>query len=204
MLPGNRVIMTNTVLRQIPNALTTMRLFLAVPICLLILDENYSAVLWIALLAGVSDGVDGWLARKLDATSRYGAIVDPLADKVMLGCAYACFALVDLLPWWVVMVVLGRDLVIISGALAYHWRFGRYDMAPSWWGKWSTFVQILFALMLVLQQVQAVFPGLLLGCVQWCLLLATLVSGGRYVYTWGSKARAQRERKDSGNRRIHY
>jgi cardiolipin synthase len=191
--------MTNPVLRQIPNALTTMRLFLAVPICLLILDENYSAVLWVALLAGVSDGVDGWLARKLDATSRYGAIVDPLADKVMLGCAYACFALVDLLPWWVVAVVLGRDIVIVGGALAYHWRFGSYDMAPSTWGKFSTFVQILLALMLVSQQVQAVFDELLLASVLWCLVLTTLVSGGHYVFSWGSKAWAQRERKDSAH-----
>lgn len=174
---------------QIPNTLTTLRLLLAIPICLLILREQYSAVLWVALFAGISDGVDGWLARRLNATSRYGAIVDPLADKLMLSGAYACFAMVNLLPWWVAIVVVGRDVIIVCGAMAFHGLFGRYEMEPSLWGKGSTFVQILFAVALLFQQVQPLLPVQFLELLQWGLVLVAAVSGGHYVYIWGARAR---------------
>ena len=183
--------MANALARQIPNTLTTLRLLLSVPICLLILDESYAAVLWIALVAGISDGVDGWLARRWDATSRYGAIVDPLSDKAVLSGAYVSFALVGLLPWWVAIVVVGRDVFIVCGALAYHVLFGRYDMKPSNWGKGSTFVQILFAVALIVQQVEPVFPAQSLVGLEYLLILVALISGGHYAWTWGSKALAQ-------------
>ena len=183
--------MANALVRQIPNTLTTLRLLLSVPICILILDENYSPVLWLALLAGLSDGLDGWLARRLDATSRYGAIVDPLSDKALLSGAFASFALVGLIPWWVAIVVVGRDLFIVCGALLYHALFGRYEMEPSSWGKGSTFVQILFAIALIVQQVEPVFPAQSLVGLEYLLILVALISGGQYAWTWGSKALAR-------------
>jgi cardiolipin synthase len=183
--------MTSALVKQIPNALTTLRLLLAIPMCLLVLAENYEAVLWLAFGAGLSDGVDGWLARKLQATSRYGAIVDPLADKVMLSGIYPSLAVVGLLPWWVALVVIGRDVVIIAGALTYHAFYGRYDMAPSFWGKSSTFLQILFAVALLVQQVLPLaFDGLLLG-LQYAVVTAALFSGAHYVATWSRRAISQ-------------
>jgi len=182
--------MTSAVVKQIPNALTTIRLLLAAPICWLILDQNYPVVLWLAGLAGLSDGVDGWIARKLNATSRYGALVDPLADKILLGSVYTSFAVVGLLPWWVAALVVLRDLVIVGGALAYHWRFGAYDAMPSIWGKASTLVQIVFAVMLLVYQVSPLFPAFLLLAGQWALIVLAFASGGHYVYTWASKALA--------------
>jgi cardiolipin synthase len=180
--------MTSAATKQIPNALTTLRLLLAVPICWLILDKNYPVVLWVAAIAGITDGVDGWIARKLDATSRYGAIVDPLADKVLLNSVYTSFAVVGLLPWWVAAIVVLRDLVIVTGALAYHWRFGAYDAMPSAWGKASTLVQIVFAVILLTYQVYPLFPAFLLSVGQWTLIVLAFASGGHYVYTWAAKA----------------
>ena len=186
--------MANALVRQIPNTLTTLRLLLSIPICLLILEENYSLVLWLALIAGISDGLDGWLAGRLDATSRYGAILDPLSDKAMLSGAYACFAIVGLLPWWVAIVVVGRDIFIVCGALLYNALYGRYEMEPSNWGKGSTFVQILFALALVGQQVQPVFPGQLLDGLEYVLIFTALASGAHYAWIWGSRALSQERR----------
>jgi cardiolipin synthase len=186
--------MVNALVLQIPNTLTSLRLLLSIPLCLLILDENYSLVLWIALAAGISDGLDGWLARRLNATSRFGAILDPLSDKAMLSGAYACFAIVGLLPWWVAIVVVGRDIFIVCGALLYHTLFGRYEMEPSIWGKGSTFVQILFALVLVGQQVEPVFPGQLLDGLEYLLIFVALASGTHYAWIWGSKALQQGRR----------
>ncbi|PKH06187.1 CDP-alcohol phosphatidyltransferase family protein [Moritella sp. Urea-trap-13] len=188
--------MTNVVIKQIPNALTTLRLLLSVPICLLILNENYSAVLWIALIAGVSDAVDGWLARKLDIESRYGSIVDPLSDKAMLMSSYLAFAIVGLLPWWVAVVIVARDAVIVSGALAYYGLFGRYEVAPSIWGKTSTTVQIVFALMLLTQQVYPVLPALSFEIGLWSVILMVIISGCHYVYIWGAKALSQQNHMD--------
>lgn len=179
--------MTNAVIKQIPNILTTMRLILAVPVCLLILDEHYSAVLWVAFIAGFSDAIDGYLARRLNALSYYGAVVDPLADKVLLLSTYTAFAVVGLLPCWVAVLLVLRDLLIISGTLIYRRRFGRYKMAPSVWGKSSTAAQILFALMLLLQQVYPVLPEFSLQLGLWLVILLAIVSGGHYLYTWAGR-----------------
>lgn len=180
--------MAGSILRQLPNTLTTLRLLLAIPLCWMILQRDFEAVLWIALAAGVSDGVDGWLARSLNATSRYGAIVDPLADKVMLSGAYPSMAMVGLIPWWLALLVIGRDLIIVAGALAFHGLYGRYEMSPTGLGKFSTFLQILFALIVL---ANAVYPMLYPTVLSVMLLVVTAVtaaSGIHYVYVWGSKA----------------
>ena len=179
--------MTHIIIKQIPNALTTLRLILALPVCLLILNENYPAVLWVALIAGLSDAVDGYLARRLNALSYYGAVADPLADKTLLLSTYIAFSVVGLLPWWVAVLLLIRDLLIVSGALIYRRKFGHYKMAPSVWGKSCTAMQILFALMLLMQQVYPVLPEFILQVALWLVILLAFVSGGHYLYIWGRK-----------------
>lgn len=181
----------NSLVRQVPNILTTLRLLLAIPLCLLILQREYEAVLWVALVAGLSDGIDGWLARRLDAASRYGAIVDPLADKLMLSGAYPSMAAVGLLPWWLALLVIGRDIVIVLGALAYHAIYGRYNMAPSVPGKISTFLQIVFAMVLLLQQIYPVVPQGFVSALLYIVAAASIASGLNYVWVWGLKAARQ-------------
>ena len=183
--------MKHKLLLWLPNLLTGLRVLLALPICLLIISDEYVAALLIALIGGISDVLDGWTARRLNISSRFGDIADPVADKLMLGGIYLGFAIAGLLPWWVTLVVLGRDVFIVTGALVYHWRFGRYEMAPSRWGKLSTFVQILFALMLLLQQVQPVIPAQLLVLVRHALVLLALISAGHYFVVGVLKARAE-------------
>lgn len=179
---------TNSLVRQVPNTLTTLRLLLAIPLCWLILQREFESVLWVGLAAGLSDGVDGWLARRLDAASRYGAIVDPLADKLMLSGAYPAMAAVGLLPWWLALIVIGRDIVIVLGALAYHALYGRYSMSPSVLGKFSTFLQIVFAISLLLQQVFPVFPQAVLSAALYLVAAVSIASGAHYVWVWGLKA----------------
>ncbi|MGR5148035.1 CDP-alcohol phosphatidyltransferase family protein [Photobacterium alginatilyticum] len=199
------------VIKQIPNILTTLRLILAVPICLLILERNYSTVLWIAFFAGVSDGLDGWLARKLDAISRFGTIADPLSDKAMLISAFIAFAIVGLVPVWVAVIVIVRDVIILVGAIAYHCLFGRYEVAPSFWGKASTFVQIAFALMLITQQVYPILPEIFFEIGLWLLISLVIISGGHYAFTWGkksltehsSKSRSQNQDQDHSKHSQH-
>ena len=179
-------------MKQLPNLLTTLRLLLALPLCWMILRQQYEQVLWLALAAGISDGLDGWFARRLDATTRYGAVMDPLADKLMLSGAYLSMAAVGLIPWWLAMLVLGRDLVIVAGALVYHKLYGAYDMEPTALGKFSTFLQIGFALTLLVQQVTPVLPVQALEGLMYTVAAVTSVSGIHYVHVWGARAMAQR------------
>jgi cardiolipin synthase len=178
--------------KQLPNILTTLRLLLALPLCWMILHQQFELVLWLALAAGFSDGLDGWLARRLDAMTRYGAVMDPLADKLMLSGAYPSMAAVWLIPWWLAILVLGRDLVIVAGALAYHRLYGAYEMEPTRLGKFSTSLQIVFALTLLAQQVTPVFPLQALNGLMYTVAAVTLASGLHYVYLWGTRAMEQR------------
>lgn len=177
-------------IKQIPNMLTTLRLMLAIPISWLILDGNYGLVLWLAAFAGFTDGVDGWIARKLDATSRYGGIVDPLADKLLLGCIFVSLAIVGQLPWWVAAIVVLRDLVIVTGAVSYHFLYGAYEAEPSVLGKLSTLLQIVFAILVLFSQLTPVVTQILLEVVQWSVIVLAFASGAHYVFTWTTRARA--------------
>ncbi len=179
--------MTHAVIKLLPNTLTTLRLLLAVPIALLIVNEHYAAVLWLAFIAGGSDGLDGYLARKWHATSNYGAIVDPLADKALLLSTYFALAFVGLMPYWLALILLLRDLLIVSGVLIYRHKFGHYKMAPSIWGKSCTAVQILFALMVLIQQLYPLLPDFIVQLGLFLVIVLTFISGAHYLHTWGGK-----------------
>lgn len=189
--------MSNVFIKQIPNLLTTLRLILAVPVCLFILRENYPVVLWLAFVAGLSDALDGYMARKLNALSHYGAIVDPLADKALLVSAYIALAFVGLLPWWVTVIIFLRDMLIVSGVLIYRCKFGRYKMAPSIWGKISTAVQIVYVLMLLMQQVYPILSRLTLQVGMWTVILMAFISGCHYLYTWRASILSQENKINS-------
>lgn len=182
--------MPRSLLKQLPNTLTTLRLCLAPPIWFLILHENYWPVLWLALVAGLSDGVDGWLARKLGAQSPYGAVVDPISDKALLTGTFICLAIVDKIPLAVAAVVVLRDLVIVGGALSYRLLIGRFDMAPSFWGKLNTLAQIGFVMMVLTQQVYRIFPTFFFELGVLVVIGLAIISGGNYVVVWSRKALA--------------
>lgn len=180
--------MTNSLIRQIPNVITTLRLLAAVPICVFILREDYQTVWWLAALAGFSDAVDGWWARKMDAQTRYGAVVDPLSDKALLVGAFISLALVDAIPVALAVVVVVRDLVIVVGAFCYHFFVSPYKMAPSRWGKASTLVQIGFVLMVITHKVFPIFPTVFFEVGTALVLFLAVISGGNYVMVWGKRA----------------
>lgn len=175
-------------IKNIPNLITLCRLLLAVPIFCLIINEHYLSALWLTVIAGLSDGIDGYLARRLNALSRYGAIVDPLSDKVLLLTIFSGLLLVGLLPWWLLLIIVLREAIIVGGALAYFYYFGRYQVVASRLGKLSTLVQIVFVLLLLIAQVAPVFPEFIFQVGQWLLILLAFVSAGDYVYIWRKKA----------------
>lgn len=174
--------------KHLPNLLTLLRILLVPLLVVLLLRGAAGPALLVFLMAGASDALDGFIARRFNLCSRLGSILDPLADKLLIVAAALVMARLRLLPWWLALVVIGRDVLIVGGAVAFYRKTGDIEMAPSLLGKLSTFVQIVVVLAILVDAAGVVplavaFPPLFA-----VTLLVTLVSGGQYVLVWGKKA----------------
>lgn len=171
--------------RDIPNLITVLRILLVAPVVYAMLSQRFSLALLLFIAAGVSDAVDGFLAKFFHWQSRLGSFLDPIADKLLLVSCFVAAAALSLLPAWLVVAVVLRDLVIVVGAAVYYRLLGPFDGRPLLTSKLNTLVQlILIVVVLVDQGVTPVSPLLLqlLGIVT---LSTTVASGVMYVYFWG-------------------
>jgi cardiolipin synthase len=132
--------------------------------------------------AAVTDGLDGFLARRWNVSTRLGAYLDPIADKALLSGAFLALGIAGALPWWLVGLVFGRDVLILAGSLvAMCWK-RRRDFPPSVWGKLSTLVQVLTAAVAVLARAWpewGLAPAV--AILMWLAAAATLWSGLDYA-----------------------
>jgi len=117
-------------------------------------------------------------------------MLDPIADKLLLTATFVTLAMVGAIPAWLAIVVVGRDLVIVAGATAYHVLIGRFDASPSQLSKWTTLVQIAFVLieLLRLSGWMPLAPPLHTGLIAFTAA-CTLASGLHYMVIWGNRAR---------------
>lgn len=168
-------------MRQLPNLLTLVRIAIAPYIFFLMWTGVYSnALIWFGL-AALTDALDGFLARRLSASSRMGALLDPLADKILLSGAFLVLALAGAVPRWLAVLVLGRDaLLLAGGAVVLKARLLR-DLAPSVWGKASTAVQMLYLI--------AVLAGLAVPALAYLTAALTAWSGADYAVRFFRAAR---------------
>lgn len=134
-------------MRHVPNILSAARILAAPYVCWLLWQPEYAAALvWMGII-GATDWFDGYLARRLKAQSKLGAILDPIADKVLMGGAFLTLALKSAIPAWLAWLVLGRDVVILVFALIIlAFTKTRREFPPSLAGKMSTGGQILYVL----------------------------------------------------------
>jgi len=184
-------------LSVIPNLITLMRLLLVVPVAVAILSGEFMLTLVLFAVASVSDGVDGYLARRFDWTSRFGAILDPIADKLMLIVAFLLLTLIGNFPIWLAAVVIGRDLIIVAGATVYHILFGEYEFSPTLLGKLSTASQFTLVLLNLLDLAILELSDVLLVAGIWTVFIVSSISGLDYCLTWGRKAITANRRKSS-------
>lgn len=189
---------------QIPNLLTIMRILLVIPFAMSVYSAQYMQALVLFFVAGLSDGVDGFLARQFNWKSRFGAIADPLADKLLLVTAYLMLALTDQIPMWLLYLVIGRDILILAGALGYHFFISHYDIKPSWLGKTCTMLQIVYVLLVMMSLADLPMPLWAVSNGLWLIGLITLLSGVHYYLVWGIKAYRYKQlgadKNDSGAR----
>lgn len=126
--------------RHIPNILTVLRLLGTAPVVWLILTRQFPLALLVSFLIAVTDSIDGWMARKWHLESRFGAIMDPLADKLLVGSGFVALLYVGAMPFWLVAMALGRDLLIVLAAAVLFRLTGKRDFPPSRLGKANTFI----------------------------------------------------------------
>lgn len=174
--------------RDIPNAITVFRILLVAPLLYFLLVEDYFLALLLFAIAGVSDGIDGFLARQLNWQSRLGSILDPLADKLLLLTCFIALAWLQKLELNLVLTVIIRDVVIVLGAVAYHYLVGQYDMAPALISKLNTLCQIVLVFVLLVSEGAYTLDQQLIKSLSIVVWVSTVASGMWYVWEWGVSA----------------
>ncbi len=172
----------------IPNLLTFLRMAL-IPVFASLLYYGYGEMaLFVFVIAGISDGVDGFLARRFNQESELGTIIDPIADKLLMTTAFIILTLPNVLqpvrhlpvPFWVTAAVIGRDVLIITVAGAINVMTGFHGFKPSWLGKLSTLVQVIAVTLILLAAVFGV--GFYLPTVYTIVVFLAFASGLHYVF----------------------
>ena len=181
-------------LRQIPNIISILRIFLVVPVVWALVNGEFEIGLALFAVAGISDAVDGFLAKTFHWQTRLGGFLDPLADKLLLIGSFIAIGWLGLVPWWLVALVILRDLVIVAGAVTYHFTVGRFEAEPSHLSKVNTAVQILLVVLVVLDSSMVPMPPVLIATGVAVVTLTTVWSGVNYVVEWTRRA----ERSDHG------
>ncbi len=185
--------------KVIPNLITLFRILLVIPLIGLLSCRHYGMVLGLFAIAGASDALDGFLARHFGWSSRLGALLDPLADKLLMVSSFVMMGLLGLLPLWLVSLVILRDIVIVSGATAYQFLVGRVEMEPTLISKANTALQVLLVLLVLFSLgVQSLPDGVIDGVIL-AVAVTTLWSGFKYVWIWGWRARRRRPNEWEGS-----
>jgi len=173
---------------DIPNIITIFRIGIVPAVVVALLDGQFTLALLLFAIAGISDGLDGYIAKRFNYVSRLGSILDPLADKLLLISTYIALGWLALLPLWLVLIVIGRDMLIVCGALAYHRLIGQYEMSPSLISKANTFFQIVLGLAVVFSAGVVALPAQMLDGSIYFVAAAAVLSGFDYAWTWGVRA----------------
>lgn len=170
---------------QLPNLITLSRLALAPAFVLVLNDANYVAAFLLFVIAGLSDGLDGLIAKRFHYESRLGAILDPAADKILLVSAYVMLTVLGHVPVWLVIVVAFRDLLIVGGYLLYTSMYGPVHMRPSSLSKLNTFMQIALVVAVLLEQATGSHYPLVIRGLVYAVFVTTVASGAHYLWAWG-------------------
>jgi len=173
---------------DIPNLISFLRVLLIPPVVWFLLQEQYQYALVLFIIAGLSDALDGYLARKYNWGSDLGGWLDPLADKAMQVSAYCALTWIGLIPFWLLLTVILRDVLIVCGGFYYFYRVEKVSASPSWISKVNTLVQISLVVLILIHKSVFEIPSELLDVMIYTVLVTTVLSGLDYVVTWSKKA----------------
>ncbi|MEC9376235.1 MAG: CDP-alcohol phosphatidyltransferase family protein [Pseudomonadota bacterium] len=173
---------------NLPNAICVIRMILTVPIVIFLINFEYQLALLLVVIAGLSDALDGFLAKRFNWKSWLGAILDPMADKLMFISVFAALTWTGLVPDWLFFVVVGRDLVIVLGAIVYQVLIEPLEPRPSKVGKLNTITALIYLFSVIAYQIYG-WPSSTIILISGAMVFViSLVSGLHYVLTWSRMA----------------
>ncbi len=164
----------------IPNILTLLRILLTPLFVILLLRDQFGFALLVFSIAGISDGLDGFLARHLNQRTELGAFLDPVADKILLISAFVCLAVLAVIPDWLAVIVISRDILIVLGIAILTIREKEYEIKPTMVSKATTTVQIIMVIVSLLGENLYGFAGIRTP-LMWITAVLTTISGLHYM-----------------------
>jgi cardiolipin synthase len=167
--------------RHLPNLICLIRIALIWPIAVALDHGDMPTALLLFVAAGVSDALDGYLAKRFRWTSELGKVLDPLADKLLLVTVFVEAAWLELIPWWLTAAVVARDVMIGLGALVYRLWFGPLHGRPTVLSKINTALQLGYVSLVMLRAAVGVPPREMLDAAAALTLATTVLSGLHYV-----------------------
>ncbi|MDH3818362.1 MAG: CDP-alcohol phosphatidyltransferase family protein [Myxococcales bacterium] len=179
-------------LKYIPNLICIARIILVAPIVWALREQRYGLALALILIAGLSDALDGYLARRFDWRTRLGGLLDPAADKLLMFAAFVTLAWIGLVPVWFSAVVVGRDILIISGTIIYQLTVAPIHGEPTGASKLNTVFQILFILLAITHAWLGQPHIIVLRMLGVAILTTIAISTVQYVTTGFTRRREQR------------
>ena len=166
---------------NLPNLLSLLRIFMVAPFLIAVIYHRYGLALAIFMIAGISDFLDGYLARRLAQKSVLGTFLDPLGDKLLGTVAFIALSVQGLLPAWLAVIVVAKDLYVALGAGILHYSGNLTVALPSFWGKFATLLQIV-TVALVLLGTFVALPSVLLQLL--CVVTALVTTIACVHYIW--------------------
>jgi cardiolipin synthase (CMP-forming) len=174
--------------RYLPNLITLIRLGLIWPVAAGLAQGNFSLALACFTAAGLSDRLDGFLARRYGWTSEAGKVLDPAADKLLLMTVFIECAWLGLTPWWLAAAAVARDLTIGAGAILFRTFVGPLHGAPTAISKINTLAQLGYMVGVMTHEICGFPPRPLLGMAEFVVLVTLVLSGAGYVITFARRA----------------
>jgi len=168
-------------LRHLPNAICLLRIALTVPTVHALERGDYILALVIFSAAAISDGVDGYLAKRFSWHSNLGRILDPLADKILLVAAFLTCAWQGLVPVWLAAAAIARDVMLVGGAIIFRLWFGPIEGQPTLISKINTTLQIIVVIVAMLNAAAGFMPSALVFALAAATFITTVVSGVQYT-----------------------
>lgn len=175
-------------MRHLPNLICVARMLLVLPIVAALYAGDYTLALALFAIAALSDGLDGFLAKRFGWTSQLGRVLDPLADKLLLVAVFIVATWLGLIPVWLTAAAVARDLTISIGAIIYRAWFGPLHGRPTIISKVNTFFQLTTLVAAILNAASGFPPGLIITGLAIITLVTTIISGIDYVTRFFQRA----------------
>jgi len=174
--------------RHLPNLICLLRIALVWPVATALRDGNNALALGLFTVAAISDGLDGYLAKRFGWTSQLGKVIDPLADKLLLVTVFITASWIGLVPWWVAAAAIARDVLIVLGAVVFRLWFGPLKGKPTVISKINTLFQLGYLVGVMFIHAFGILPQEMMDALAYIMVVTTILSGGDYVYAFTKRA----------------